>query len=46
MSNIKASTLRNRRQDNENALDKINAKILSGNNKFEIEYEIVDGIKS
>ena len=45
MSNIKASTLRNRSANTENAMDKVNAKILSGNMIAEVTYEVVNGMK-
>lgn len=45
MSNIKASTLRNRKANNETALDRVNARILSGNLVVEIEYKEVNGYK-
>lgn len=45
MANIKASTLKNRRNDNETSIDKVNARILSGNLVVEIEYKVVGGRK-
>lgn len=45
MANIKASTLKNRRQDNETSMDKVNARILSGNLVVEVEYKMVGGYK-
>lgn len=45
MATIKASTLKNRKADTENAMDKVNACILSGNLTVEVQYEMKDGYK-
>lgn len=43
MSNIKASTLKARTTDTETSLDKVNARILSGNLVAELQYVEIGG---